>query len=62
MEEEIVGIYDEDHGYECNCPNCGNTVYIEEYADEDTMNQIYDEEIVEIYCENCDSYFKAQLA
>lgn len=60
--EEIVGIYDEDNGYETQCPYCGNVIYIEENADEDTINQITDGETIEVYCYKCDSYFEAQLA
>lgn len=60
MEEEIVGIYDEDgQGYICDCPICGNTVHIEEYADDETIDMITDNEVVEIYCDKCDSYFEA---
>ena len=63
MEEEIVEIYDEDRqGYICNCPICGNTVHIEEYADDETIDMITDNEVVEIYCDKCDSYFEAQLS
>jgi hypothetical protein len=63
MEEEIVGIYDEDgQGYICDCPICGNTVHIEEYADDETIDMITDNEVVEIYCDKCDSYFEAQLS
>lgn len=63
MEEEIVGIYDEDgQGYICDCPICGNTVHIEEYADDETIDMITDNEVVEIYCDECESYFEAQLS
>lgn len=63
MEEEIVGIYDEDgQGYICDCPICGNTVHIEEYADDETIDMITDNKVVEIYCDKCDSYFEAQLS
>ena len=60
--EDVVGIYDEDRGYETECPYCGNVIFIEQDADEDTINQITDGEIVEIYCDKCESYFEAQLA
>lgn len=63
MEEEIVGIYDEDgQGYICDCPICGNTVHIEEYADDETIDMITNNEVVEIYCDKCDSCFEAQLS
>lgn len=63
MEEEIVGIYDEDgQGYICDCPICGNTVHIEEYADDETIDMITDNEVIEIYCDECGSYFEAQLS
>lgn len=63
MEEELVGIYDDDErGYICLCPCCGNTVYIEDYADDETIDRITDNEIVGIYCDECESYFDAQLA
>lgn len=60
--EEIAEICDEGRGYETECPNCGNIIYLEEDVDEDTINQITDGELVEIYCYHCDSYFKAELA
>lgn len=63
MEKELVEIYDDDgRGYICLCPCCGNTVCIEDYADDETIDRITDNEIVEIYCDKCDSYFEAQLA
>lgn len=63
MEEEIVGIYDEDgQGYICDYPICGNTVHIEEYADDETIDMITDNEVIEIYCDECESYFEAQLS
>lgn len=62
MKKEIVEIYDKDEqDYVCNCPVCGKTVHIEEYADDETIDMISDNEIVEIYCDKCDSYFDGQL-
>lgn len=64
MEEEIVGIYDEDgQGYICDCPYCGHIIDIDDDLQGfGTEDAIKNDEIVEIYCDECESYFEAQLS
>lgn len=63
MEEEIVEIEENDYGqYHAECPYCGHIIGI----DDDTQGygaekSIRNNEIIEIYCDKCDSYFEAQL-
>lgn len=64
MEEEIVRIEENDYRpYHAKCPYCGHIVNIDDdlqgYGTED---DIKNNEIVEIYCDECDSYFEVQLA
>lgn len=63
MEEEIVEIEENDYGqYHAECPYCGHIVDI----NDDTQGygaekSIRSNEIIEIYCDKCDSYFEGQL-
>lgn len=64
MEDEIIEIEENDYGqYYSECPYCGHIINIDDntqgYGAEDAIKN---NEIIEIYCDECESYFEAQLA
>lgn len=63
MEEEIVGIEENDYGqYHAECPYCGHIVNInDDIQGYGAEKSIRSNEIIEIYCDKCESYFEAQL-
>ena len=64
MEEELVEIEENDYGqYQIECPYCHNIIEITDDLQEIGIEEdIKNNEIVEIYCDECESYFEAQLA
>lgn len=64
MEEEIVGIEENDYGqYHAECPYCGHIIDIDDDLQGfGTEDAIKNDEIVEIYCDECESYFDGQLS
>lgn len=63
MEEELIGIYEnEDGDYTWECPHCGriNTITVED--DGEDFDTVSIGEVVDVYCEKCGDYFEAQLA
>lgn len=64
MEEELIGIEENDYEqYQAECPYCHNIVDIDDGTQESGIEEdIRNNEIVEVYCDKCESYFEAQLA
>lgn len=63
MEEEIVRIEENDYRpYHAECPYCSHIIDIDnDLQGFGTEEAIKNNEIVEIYCDECDSYFEAKL-
>lgn len=63
MENEIIGIEENEYGeFTTECPYCGHIVTINtdtQYGN--IINDLNAGYVVEVYCDECDSSFEAQI-